>query len=73
MSSGRLSFPFKGRLWASELFSVSTFIIEIPVLNANSADPDLRYVASDLGLHCLALSLLWTLGINGLTQQYKHF
>ena len=35
--------------------------IEIPVLNANSVDPDQtpRYAASDLGLHCLPMLLLW--------------
>ena len=37
------------------------FIIEIPVLNANSIDPDqmLHSAASDLDLHCLPASLLW--------------
>ena len=40
---------------------VLSFIIVIPVLNANSVDPDQtpRSVASDLGLHCLPMSLLW--------------
>ena len=35
--------------------------IEISVLNANSADPDQtpQYAASDQGLHCLLMSLLW--------------
>ena len=35
--------------------------IEIPVFNANSLDPDQtpRFAASDLGLHCLSMSLLW--------------
>ena len=35
--------------------------VEIPVLNANSVDPDQtpRYAASDLGLHCFPMSLLW--------------
>ena len=34
---------------------------EIPVLNANSVDPDQtpRSAASDLGLRCLLMSLLW--------------
>ena len=34
---------------------------EIPVLDTNSVDPDQkpRSVASDLGLHCLQMSLLW--------------
>ena len=44
--------------------------MEIPILNANSVDPDQtpRYVASELGLHCLPLGLHFygTLGINGL-------
>ena len=36
-------------------------IIEMPVFNANSADPDQtpHYAASDLDLHCLPMSLLW--------------
>ena len=35
--------------------------IKMPVLNANSVDPDQtpRFVASDQGLHCLPMSLLW--------------
>ena len=39
-----------------------------PVFNANNVDPDqMPYcVASDLGLHCLLMSLLWELSINGL-------
>ena len=38
-----------------------SFIIEIPVLNANRVDPDqmLHSVASDLGLHYLPMSFLW--------------
>ena len=37
------------------------YFIEIPVSNANSMDSDQtpRYAASDLGLHCLPVSLLW--------------
>ena len=46
--------------------------IELPLVNANSVDPDQtqHYVASDLGLHCLQVTLLcvsrlkW---VNGLT------
>ena len=36
------------------------FYIEIPVFNANSLDPNQtpRSAASDLGLHCLPMSLL---------------
>ena len=35
--------------------------VEISELNANNADPDKTpcSVASDLGLHCLPMSLLW--------------
>ena len=35
--------------------------IAIPVVNANSVDPGQtpRSAASDLGLHCLHMSLLW--------------
>ena len=36
--------------------------------NANRVDPDQasHSVASDLGLHCLPVTLLWDAGINGL-------
>ena len=39
---------------------VLSFFIEIPIFNANSADRDKtpRSAASDLGLHCLPISLL---------------
>ena len=35
--------------------------IEIPVIYANSEEPDQtpRFAASDLGLHCLQMPLLW--------------
>ena len=35
--------------------------IRMHILHANSVDPDQtpRSVASDLGLHCLPMSLLW--------------
>ena len=38
-----------------------SYSIAIPLLNANSEDPDQtpRSAATDLGLHCLPLSLLW--------------
>ena len=38
--------------------------IEIPVLNANGVVPDQtpRFAASDLGLHCLQMSLIWDAG-----------
>ena len=43
------------------LVFLSLFFIYIPVLNANSVDPDQtpRSAASDLGLHCLPMSHLW--------------
>ena len=36
-------------------------VIRIPVFNANSVNPDQtpQNAASDLGLHCLPMSLLW--------------
>ena len=42
------------------VFLIPCFI-EIPVFNASSADPDQMpsSVASDLGLNCLSMSLLW--------------
>ena len=41
----------------------------MPVINANSVDPDQtpRSAVSDLGLHCLQMFHLWELGTNGLT------
>ena len=38
----------------------------MPVLNANSVDPDQTppSAASDLGLHCLTISFYGTLGLN---------
>ena len=45
---------------SGQLLLLSCFV-EIPELNANSEDPDQtpRSAASDLGLHCLPMSLLW--------------
>ena len=42
-------------------FLLLSCFIEISKLNANSVDPDQtpRSAASDLGLHCLPVSLLW--------------
>ena len=42
-------------------FLVLLCFIEIPVFNANSIDPDQTppSAASDRGLHCLPMSLLW--------------
>ena len=41
--------------------TVMFFFLEISELNANSVDPDQTpsSAASDLGLHCLPVSLLW--------------
>ena len=41
------------------LLVLLSFIIEIPVFNANSVEPDQtpHSVVSDLGLHCLPMSL----------------
>ena len=43
------------------LFLVLLFIIKVHVLNANSEDIDQtpHSAASDLGLHCLPMSILW--------------
>ena len=51
---GRVHFLYKGSLLLS-------CFVEISKLNANSVDPDQisHSVASDLGLHCLPMSLLW--------------
>ena len=54
----------------SGLFSYLLFLLLLKLSNvsANSVDSDQtpRSVASDQGLHCLQMSLFWTLGINGL-------
>ena len=43
------------------LVFIIIIFIEILVFNVNSVDPDQtpRSTASDLGLHCLTMSLLW--------------
>ena len=43
------------------LVFIIIIFIEIPEFNANSVDPDQepRSATSDLGLHCLQMSLLW--------------
>ena len=45
-----------------------TYVIEMPVLNASSSDPDQtpRSAASDLCLHCLLMLFFVVLGIKGL-------
>ena len=51
-------FPVEG---ISGYFLLLPYLMEIPVSNANSIDPDQTppSVASNLGLHCLPMSLLW--------------
>ena len=58
-------FPVTG---VSGQFLLLPFFIRMPVINANSVNPDqmLHSAASDLGLHCLPMSHLWALGTNGL-------
>ena len=43
------------------VFFITFCFIEMPVLNANSVDPDQmpHNAVSDLGLHYLPMSLLW--------------
>ena len=45
----------------SEWFLLLPCIIEIPIFNANTVDPDQtpQNAASDQGLHCLPMSHLW--------------
>ena len=52
------SISYKSRDW---LFLLLQSFVEISELHANSEDPDQtpRSVSSDLGLHCLSMSLLW--------------
>ena len=52
------SFPYKG---CPVSFILLPCFIVIAILNANSVDPDQtpRSAASDLGLHCLHMFLLW--------------
>ena len=50
--------PFSGIFYLNSLDRSICYILEF---NANSVDSDQtpRSVASDLGLHCLPMSLLW--------------
>ena len=52
-------FPIKGNVWLVLL--LLPCFIEIPVLNANIVDSDQMpsSAESDLGLHCLHMSLVW--------------
>ena len=55
---GPIRFQYK---WSLVTFLLLSGFIEIPVLNANSADPDQtpRSVAPGRGLQCLLMSHLW--------------
>ena len=52
---------------------MSLCFIEIPIPNAKCANPDQspHYMASDLGLHCLPMTLSWGTSINGLKREQK--
>ena len=60
---GQVHFLYK---WCLLSFYYYHVFIENSELNANSADPDQtpHSVASDLGLHCLPMSLLWDVRYN---------
>ena len=49
------------QLKVSDYFVILPCLKQIPVFNANSVDPDQtpHSAASDPGLYCLALSILW--------------
>ena len=49
----------------SGLCLLSSCFVEISELNANSVDPDKKphSAVSDLGLHCLPMTLLWDTGL----------
>ena len=74
MSSGFCYFNALDRSFSNRrgVWLVCIFIILIPisVFNANNVDPDQtpHSAASDLGLHCLPMSLLWGLSIDELLQ-----
>ena len=55
-------FPVEGM---SGWFLLLPCFKEVPVLNANSVDRDQtpRSAASDLGLHCLPMSLKWCISL----------
>ena len=73
MPSGRCYINSLNRLISISVVSGEVLLllcfIVIPVRNANSVYPDQtpRFAASDLGLHCLPMSLFWDASINGLT------
>ena len=49
----------------SDQYLLLSSFVEISELNANGVDPNQtpRSAASDLGLHCLPMSLLWDAGL----------
>ena len=57
------------------------YFIQIPVLNANSIDPDQtpRSAASDLDLHCFQITLLsdarhkWVITVNMIGTEVRHY
>ena len=59
----------------SVYFSVLPSVIEICDFGANSVDPGQtpRSAASDLGLHCLPMSLYGTPGTKGLIKDFLWF
>ena len=51
-------FKYKG---CQVTFLLTQYFLEIPVVNAKQCRPwsDATFAASDLGLHCLPMSILW--------------
>ena len=74
---GQVHLQFKGYLVYLLLFYLLLqCFIEISVFNSNRVDPDqlLHSVASDPGLHCLPMSLLWDAKhkwLNGYPQYFR--
>ena len=62
-------------LRGARLVFIIIIFVEIPELNENSIDPDwtLHSAASDLGLHCLPMSLLWDARLKWVNQSFKHY
>ena len=57
------SFPVE---WGLFSYIIIMFYGKYPIFNANRVDPDqtLHSAASDLGLYCLPMSLLWDAKLN---------
>ena len=64
-------FPISG---VSGQFLLLSCSVELSELNANSVDPDQtpRSAASDLGLHCLPLTLLWDARLKWVKYENKY-